>query len=423
MIFRGDENQESSLLIEELKETIDQQKLVLVEIKKLYGMKHIEDKEIISIQTKDLTENLRKLNEKISQILNELIIPKTLFQRFLRIPEILRILKKEEGFEPDELEKGVLKRLKERGKIEKEKAVKEDDYKKLANKLFSGYSRKLIEKDYFKGLKMDLERANLKYTLPGYVSVILLTTFLAMIGGLLIFAFFLFFSIEATLPIIKIVGDVGSRIGKLIWILIAFPIGGFIIAYSYPSIERKSAEVQIDYELPFATINMAAIAGSMINPVKIFEIIISSDEFPNVKKELTKLINSINIYGYDLVNALRNSAEITPSKKMRELFNGLATTINSGGDLAQFLNTRAESLLFGYKLNREKETKSAETFMDLYISIVIAAPMIFMLLLMMMKISGLGIQMSTSAITLMMVLGVVMINIFFLLFLHFKKSE
>ena len=95
MIFGGDESQETTLLIEELNETIAQQKLVLVEIKKLYGMKHIEDEEVISIQTKDLTENLKKLNEKIAQILNELIIPKTLFQRFLRIPKILRILKKE----------------------------------------------------------------------------------------------------------------------------------------------------------------------------------------------------------------------------------------------------------------------------------------------------------------------------------------
>jgi flagellar protein FlaJ len=186
--------------------------------------------------------------------------------------------------------------------------------------------------------------------------------------------------------------------------------------------ERKSAEVQIDYELPFATINMAAIAGSLINPVKIFEIIISSDEFPSVKKEITKLMNSVNVYGEDIVTALRNASYTSPSKKMSELFNGLATTINSGGDLTNFFETRAESLLFDYKINREKETKTAETFMDLYISIVIAAPMIFMLLLMMIKISGLGISLATSTITLIMVGSVFMINIFFLVYLHLKKT-
>ena len=422
MIFTEDENQESSILIAELKETIAQQKLVLAEIKKLYGVKHVEDKETIEMQTHDLLGNLNKLNEKVSQIIRELVIPKTLFQRFLRLPKILRILKKEHDIEPDELEKKTLKRLKERVKIKKEKEIKEESYGKLAKKYFSKSAKKLINKKYFIALEDDLGRANLKYTLPTYVSIILLTTFLGLIGGLAIFLFFLFFSVEATLPIVSLAGDLSSRFGNLIWIVIALPILGFIISYTYPSMERKSAEVQIDYELPFATINMAAIAGSLINPVKIFEIIISSDEFPSVKKEITKLMNSVNVYGEDIVTALRNASYTSPSKKMSELFNGLATTINSGGDLTNFFETRAESLLFDYKINREKETKTAETFMDLYISIVIAAPMIFMLLLMMIKISGLGISLATSTITLIMVGSVFMINIFFLVYLHLKKT-
>ncbi|MEK6819917.1 MAG: hypothetical protein AABY03_01825, partial [Nanoarchaeota archaeon] len=72
---------------------------------------------------------------------------------------------------------------------------------------------------------------------------------------------------------------------------------------------------------------------------------------------------------------------------------------------------------------REKSTKAAETFMDIYISVVIAAPMILMLLLMMMRISGLGIPLSTGAITLMMILGVVGINMVFLIFLQIKQPN
>lgn len=424
-IFGGDESQESITLIEELNETIAQQKLVLADIKKLYGMKHVGDEDVISIQIKDLSENLKKLNKKIEAILNELIIPRTFFQHILRIPRMLNILKKEKGIEPDELEKETLKRLKTRAKIkkEKEKVSKEGGYTKLANRLFSKTSKRLIEKKYFEGVRRDLEKANLKFTLPAYVSVILLTTFLAFIGGLAIFAFFIFFGIQATVPIVKVAEDFGARALGLIWIPIAFPIAGFIISYTYPSLERRSAETQIDYELPFAAINMAAIAGSMINPVKIFEIIISSEEFPYVKKELTKLLNQINVYGYDIVSALRSASMNTPSKKMGQLFNGLATTINTGGDLAEFFDKRAESLLFEYGLQREKETKASETFMDLYISIVIAAPMIFMLLLMIIKIAGLGISISTSAIGLIIISAVAVINVLFLVFLHLKKSK
>ena len=193
--------------------------------------------------------------------------------------------------------------------------------------------------------------------------------------------------------------------------------------YFYPSMERKSNEDRINQELPFATIHMSAISGSMIEPSKIFSIIISTGEYPYLKREFTKLLNEINVYGLDLVSALRNSALNSPSKKLSELFNGLATTINSGGNLTEFFDKRAQTLLFDYRLEREKYTRTAETFMDIYISLVIAAPMILMLLLMMIKISGLGISLSTSMITLIMVLGVSIINILFLTFLHLKQPS
>ena len=191
--------------------------------------------------------------------------------------------------------------------------------------------------------------------------------------------------------------------------------------YLYPSLEKSSAELRINEELPFATIHMSAISGSMIDPSKIFNIIISTKEYPYLEKEFKKLINEINIYGYDFVSALRNSASNSPSKKLSELFNGLATTINSGGDLPEFFDKRSQTLLFEHGLEKEKKTKAAETFMDIYISVVIAAPMILMILLMMMKISGLGISLSTSMISLIMVLAVTTVNIVFLTFLHLKK--
>ena len=176
-------------------------------------------------------------------------------------------------------------------------------------------------------------------------------------------------------------------------------------------------------ELPFATIHMSSISRSMIEPSKIFSIIISTAEYPFLEKEFIKLLNEVNIYGYDLVTALRNMAFNSPSRKLADLYNGLATTINSGGDMPEFFDKRSQTLLFEHRLEKEKHSKAAETFLDIYISVVIAAPMILMLLLMMMRISGLGISLSTNMITLVMVLGVTLMNILFLAFLQIKQPE
>ena len=217
--------------------------------------------------------------------------------------------------------------------------------------------------------------------------------------------------------------EFGARLLKTFWLIFVVPLGTFFIMFFYPSLEKKATETGINQELPFATIHMSAISGSMIDPTKIFSIIISTNEYPFLEKEFTKLLNDINVYGHNLDGALRDVASKTASKKLAELFNGLAVTITSGGDLANFFEKRAESLLFEHKIEREKHTKSAETFMDIYISVVIAAPMIFMLLLLMMKISGFGINLSIGMITLLMVLGVSFINIVFLMFLHIKQPS
>ena len=138
-------------------------------------------------------------------------------------------------------------------------------------------------------------------------------------------------------------------------------------------------------------------------------------------KEFIKLINETGVYGYNIVNALKNAAFNCPSEKLAELLSGIGRTIHSGGNLKEFFEKRAQSLLFEYKLEREQYTKSTETFMDIYLSVVVVAPMILMLLLMMMKISGLGVSMSNSDIILAIILGVSGINIGFLSFLHLKQ--
>jgi len=331
---------------------------------------------------------------------------------------------------PDEakltdIEELSVKRLKK--KEEKVKVVKErkaSAYMKISSNWFYGLSDSLIKKGVFEKLKRDLIRSNMEIVPTSYISAIFFSTFIAAIVGLFIFSFFLFFSLKTTIPFISFAQEgILPRLLKFFWIVLLLPAITFMGGYLYPSAERKSIERRIDHELPFATIHMSAISSSMIEPSKLFGIIISTGEYPRMEKELNKLQNEINIYGYDLVTALRNRAYNSPSKKLSELFNGLATTITSGGNLPVFFDKRAQSLLFDYRLDMEKQSKAAETFMDIYISVVIASPMVLMLLLMMMRVSGLGLALSPGMITFVIVAVVSAINFLFLGFLQVKQSN
>ena len=427
-----------------LKESISKEKKIISEIISLsesLEKANIEERKIILSQISSLKNFLKRINQEIPTILEKISITKPLSPKIesqtekktekkdikqpIKIKKISLKGKVKKRIGLSKLEKSTLKRLKKKkGKIIKKKRKKPSMYVKTANKIFFNFSVPLSNKEIFRTMNRNLIKTNLQFVPAAYMSTMLFTTLLSIFLAIFVFVFFLFFNFGATLPIItRVTEDISTRFIKVFWLLFVMPIGTFLLMFFYPSMEKKSLENKINQELPFATIHMSAISGSMIDPSQIFSIIISTKEYPYLEKEFTKLINEINIYGYDLVSALRNVAFNNPSRKLSELFNGLATTITSGGDLSEFFDKRSQSLLFEHRLEKEKYIKSAETFMDIYISVVIAAPMILMLLIIMIKISGLGISLSTSMITLVMVLGVSMINVLFLTFLHLKQPS
>lgn len=419
----------STNLFPELKKIISIQLKIINELNSLFDnlekTKNAEERIVIQKQIKSLQQLFKKINQEIPSALNKYNLPTKVSASNKLIPQ-KEIVPESRPLEINltPLEKETLRRLKKgERKILQKKEKKASRYVQVSNKLFSKIAENILTQKSFKDFKINLIRANLQFLPKSYISVVLFTTFLSIGVALFLFLFFLFFNISPTFPIITSATEgIASRLAKVFWIIFIIPLATFFMIYFYPSLEAKSAGNKIDQELPFAAIHMSSIAGSMIDPSKIFSIILTTKEYPHIEKEFIKLLNEINLLGYDLVTALRNSALNSPSKKLSELFNGIATTISSGGNLAEFFSKRAETLLFEYRIEREKRTRAAETFMDIYISVVIAAPMILMLLLMMMKISGLGLQLSAGMITFIMVLGVTVINIAFLTFLHLKQS-
>lgn len=295
-------------------------------------------------------------------------------------------------------------------------------YAKMANSSFRGISEKILSKNWFKGLKNDLSRSNMHILPTTYISMMLMGVFLGLIGGILLTFFLLFFKVSLTFPFIESYsGNLILRFIKIFWVIFAVPLITGLVFYFYPYTEKKSLSSRIDNELPFVAIHMASISGSGIEPSQIFRILSTSKDYKYTGGELKKLTNQINVYGFNLVTALKNIAATTPSRKLAELLKGLATNIMTGGDLSSFFDKRSETLLLQYKLERERFAKTAETFMDIYISVVIAAPMILLLLLIMISVSGISIGYSTSALTLGIILIVGVVNILFLIFLGMKQ--
>jgi flagellar protein FlaJ len=278
-------------------------------------------------------------------------------------------------------------------------------FAKYANKYFLKYSEKLAPQ--FIGLEKDLKKSNMGFILKTYLSMALFSSVIAFFVGFLVYGFLLVMSLSNFIHI---------------WIPFVAIVATMFVFYIYPSNEVSSVQKKISQELPFVTIHMAAIAGSNIEPTKIFKIIAFSKEYPTIGTEVKKIVVQTEIYGYDLVTSLKNVARRTSDKQFSELLSGLAANISGGGELKTYLEKKAENFLLDYKLERQKYADLAGTFMDVYISILIAAPLVLMMMFIVMNVAGLG--MGTLGITTLLFLsigGIAIANVVFLVVLNIKQ--
>ncbi len=405
------------------------------------GFANESDKKILQETIVALKEGIKIINNAIPEIVKGMRaglplpdLPKlkvesvTLSRVDYRLEVFLNSKDKSKFLKELSISEQLLKKLRRRKKGNKDEEYSEfkpsRGYVRLGNKLFLETANRLLKKGYFKSLYFSLKKANLDMLLEVYVAMMLLTIVSSFIAGIFIFLIVFFLDFGLAFPFVSLYdGSYLDRLLQTFWIPIALPLISFISIYFYPSTEKNSIGRRIDQELPFAVIHMSAISGSGIAPSELFKIIIVNRDFPYLRKEIRKVINQINLYGYDLVTALNNASKGVPSEKLSELFSGMSATITSGASITDFLQKRSENLLLGYRLEREKYTKLVETFLDIYISVVIAAPMIFLLLLILISISGASQGFTPSQLTLLAVMSISFLNVLFLIFLQVKQPS
>ncbi len=281
----------------------------------------------------------------------------------------------------------------------------------LSSKIFENFSRSLLKKGYFRRLHLKLRQANFPLLISTYTSLLF-----AIPSAILLIS----------VPILLILLFTTSFLtfAKSLLLALSLSIITLLSIYFFPFIESGGRKNKINDELPFAITHMAAIAGSGVEPSKIFSLVAESPEYKEAGKEMQKVINRVNFYGYDLLTALKESAKFTPSNKVKKLFNGMATTIQSGGLLKNYLEKKASDSILEYKLARKKYSDKAETYADIYTGLLVTAPLIFGIILAIIQPVGEDIiGFDITFISIIGILAIVIINIIFIVFLNLAQPS
>jgi len=282
-------------------------------------------------------------------------------------------------------------------------------YKKLALTFFGGIVDRYI--DSFKPLEPHIKNANMKILLKTWVSIIFFTAIMffiiAFISTFVVLSFFI--SVELYIYLFTV-----------IFLPVFVASVAFIFFYLYPVQRENSRKNSIENNLPFAITHMAAIASSGIPTEFIFELLTGFKEYGEISEESRLVIRNVKTFGMSSVDAIKDVGERTPSQRFRELLLGIVSTIETGGNLIEYLREMADKSLFDYRIKREKYLKTLSTYADIYTALLVAAPLMMLALLATMsiiggQILGLSIQNVMLLIT-WMVLPV--LNISYLTFIH-----
>lgn len=268
---------------------------------------------------------------------------------------------------------------------------KTTQYGIIANRFFGRLSNSVVTKYpfLFQGLYQSLRMSGLKVMSKTYISIIFLNS---LIGFLIGWAGFTLLWSDSSI-LVQIFRGFG------LGMVSALATAG--VSFFYPGSVAKEKESLIKNELPFVIIHMSAVAGSGAKPISIFSTILSTEEYPATKDEINKIVNYVNLFGYDLSTALKSVAKVTPSLQFKDLLAGIVNNIESGGDLKQYLSAVADEALNKYRLERQKYVEVVATYSDVYTALLIAAPLLFFVTLAIIQTLGgqiAGIPVSTMAI-------------------------
>ncbi|MEA3514835.1 MAG: type II secretion system F family protein [Nanoarchaeota archaeon] len=287
----------------------------------------------------------------------------------------------------------------------------------IANLTVRGFTNYLIGKfpRFFKNLYHSLRLANIQVLSNTYANIMV---FFMMIISVISFLVYTIFAILAFQPLLIAI------IFGLIVASICASVTGFAF-YFYPNTKITTRSKNIKTNLPFAMNHIAAIASSGVPPVSMFKLIAESMEYGEVCTEMHKIVDYIDLFGYNLVTAVRSVASLTPEEGLREFFEGIINTIESGGDFEKYLMAKSKEAMSSYEIERKKYAETVSTYSDIYTGILIAAPLFFVAALTL--VSMLGGQIGGMNVSVIIGLGTYLVipflNVAFIIFLNISQPE
>ncbi len=140
----------------------------------------------------------------------------------------------------------------------------------------------------------------------------------------------------------------------------------FIKKYETKDKQKKSNK-NVETELPFFITMVTLLATSGFGPYTIFKKITELELLPNVRIESIKILKKIDILGKDPLEVMAKT-KVNGSPGFGEFLSGWVSTIQSGGDVVNYLKTKMDTAFELYEAHQKELAGRIQTLVETYMT-------------------------------------------------------
>ncbi|MFB6109408.1 MAG: type II secretion system F family protein [Halodesulfurarchaeum sp.] len=165
-------------------------------------------------------------------------------------------------------------------------------------------------------------------------------------------------------------------------------VAGFGLLVLLPYSRSSSREREINMLLPDAVSFMYALSIGGLNQLEILEAMArAEDTYGEVALEFRTVVQETEYFDVDYRTAIRRRSMETPSEELSQFFTDMLSIINSGGDMAAFLEDKKETHMRTAKQQQELTLQTLELFGEMYMTLSLF-PLLLIIVLVVMSMLG-----------------------------------
>lgn len=247
------------------------------------------------------------------------------------------------------------------------------------------------KRDDYSTLRNEMIRARMKisfeaYLSTAYVSAFLIGIMMALIIGMITFLLKIpeIIVYKGNLPdIFYQLSEHSLIIGTLLTIIISLLVFGGITYVGfliYPNILSGDRKRNIDATLPYAINYITAMSTAGITPAEVFKLLGDSEIYGESAVEARYITREVEIFGKDLLEALRTAGQYTPSDRMRDFLQGSVASISSGSNLTEYFRNKSEQYTRENRMEQKTFLETLGLISESYVTALVAGTLFLIIL-------------------------------------------